>query len=325
MAQIYFMTMNFPKKNPNLLNKMELLNTLLYEVEKSLYKSPQAMELPLVLVVGCPRSGTTLITQWLAASGAFAYPTNFISRFFKAPILAYLIQDLITNPEYQFGDEFVDIKKSIDFKSDLGKTNGFLAPHGFWFFWRQFFQFPEIPNRGYDFDRHADYKGFSQAISSWQTLSQKPVFLKATIANYYIAKICAKVEKTYVIYVNRDIHSTTYSLLKSRERYNGNRDIWYSYKTPDYESLLSLPAEQQVTQQYLSINSEITKQLESIDDTRKIHIEYSKFCTARGEYEEEVRHKIAKDVTFPELDIRYSACEDNEHISLVDQYLNTQW
>ena len=132
-------------KNTELLRHMEVLDSLLGEVEISLYDPSAAVELPLVLVVGCPRSGTTLITQWLAASGAFAYPTNFVSRFHRAPVIAYLIQELVANPAYQYGAEFSDIRKGLDFRSHLGKTAGFLAPHGFWFFWRRFFQFPDIP------------------------------------------------------------------------------------------------------------------------------------------------------------------------------------
>ena len=37
-----------------------------------------------VLVVGGPRSGSTVMMQWLASSGVFAYPSNLLSRFYRA-------------------------------------------------------------------------------------------------------------------------------------------------------------------------------------------------------------------------------------------------
>ena len=55
-----------------------------------------------IFVMGPLRSGTTLFTQWLANTGLAAYPTNMLSRFFGAPLVGAKIQQLLTDPRYNF-------------------------------------------------------------------------------------------------------------------------------------------------------------------------------------------------------------------------------
>ena len=50
---------------------------------------------PVVFVVGVPRSGTTLTYQVLAATGAFAYPSNVVARFWRRPGHGVRVQRLL--------------------------------------------------------------------------------------------------------------------------------------------------------------------------------------------------------------------------------------
>ena len=82
--------------------------------------------------------------QWLANTGAVAYPTNILSRFFGAPVIGAQIQLLLTDPRYNFRDEIHDFNGTISFHSDIGKTRGALNPNEFWHFWRRFLPFGEL-------------------------------------------------------------------------------------------------------------------------------------------------------------------------------------
>ena len=86
------------------------------------------MESPLILVMGPLRSGTTLMTQWLANTGLVSYPSNLLSRFYHAPIIGAKIQLLLTDPRFNFRDELSEFSQRSEYKSENGKTVGVLAP-----------------------------------------------------------------------------------------------------------------------------------------------------------------------------------------------------
>src|SRR4249919_71291 len=92
-----------------------------------------------VFLLGAMRSGTTLYMQWLASTGQFAYPSNLLSRFYGAPLVGAKLQQLLTDPAYNFRNEILDFNAPLDFRSENGKTTGALAPNEFWYFWRRFF------------------------------------------------------------------------------------------------------------------------------------------------------------------------------------------
>lgn len=116
------------------------VNDLLAEAERRIIEDSAGPTKPLIFIVGAPRSGTTLMLQWLAASGRFAYPTNLLSRFFKAPYIGVRIQQLLTDPSLDYRGELFELTgTTIDWVSNAGKTRGVLQPHEFFYFWRRFF------------------------------------------------------------------------------------------------------------------------------------------------------------------------------------------
>ena len=84
-------------------NKMQIA-----EKEYLLEYSGKTIDYPIIFIMGALRSGTTLLMQWLANTGIVAYPTNLLSRFYKAPILGAKIQLMLTNPSYNFRNEFLN-------------------------------------------------------------------------------------------------------------------------------------------------------------------------------------------------------------------------
>ena len=120
------------------------LNGILWNAEKELIKQGQP-DFPLIFILGPHRSGSTLLMQWFANTGLFAYPTNLLSRFYNAPIIGAKIQLLLTDERYNFRDELKEFTKSkVDMSSENGKTKGVLAPNEFWYFWRRFLPFKEF-------------------------------------------------------------------------------------------------------------------------------------------------------------------------------------
>ena len=143
---------------------------MLAPVESDLAKKFKSPKYPLVFIVGCGRSGTTLMMQWLANSSLFAYPSNLISRFYEAPYLGAKIQQLLLDPAYNFNDEICDFSVDFDFNSKLGKTRGALAPNEFWYFWRRFFNFGEIQYLPVDSLENVDTDTFLSEISAFESV-----------------------------------------------------------------------------------------------------------------------------------------------------------
>jgi hypothetical protein len=98
------------QKNEKLEDLLILLNDVLWIAEEKAISKFEQPQFPVLLVVGCPRSGSTLITQWLSNLGVFSYPSNLLSRFFKAPYIGALIQKMLTDPDYAFQDELIDFE-----------------------------------------------------------------------------------------------------------------------------------------------------------------------------------------------------------------------
>ena len=82
------------QRNKDLENFLKEINEDLLIAEKEQLKK-QMKEYPVILVVGALRSGTTLLTQWLANTKQFAYATNVLSRFYETPIIGAKIQRLL--------------------------------------------------------------------------------------------------------------------------------------------------------------------------------------------------------------------------------------
>ena len=132
------------KRNENLENLIKELYELLNPIEQKRIEGLNQIKLPLILINGVARSGTTLLMQWFANTGYFSYPTNLLSRFYGSPYIGAKIQQLLFDFKYNYNNELYDHSKMIEYESDLGKTKGPMAPNEFWYFWRRFFKFGNI-------------------------------------------------------------------------------------------------------------------------------------------------------------------------------------
>ena len=74
-----------------------LIDHLLAPLEKQLVAGFSHPRLPVLFLVGNPRSGSTVFMQFLQSTGAFAVPTNVLSRFYYAPCIGAKIQQLLFN------------------------------------------------------------------------------------------------------------------------------------------------------------------------------------------------------------------------------------
>ncbi|MEW8038043.1 MAG: sulfotransferase [Candidatus Thiodiazotropha sp.] len=285
------------RRNPDLESLIERLNSMLQSSAASELERFESPQLPLILVIGGPRSGTTLMMQWLAASGCFGYPSNLMARFYRAPYIGALIHEMLINPKYRYKDDFKDIAPytmDSSFSSDLGKTEGLAAPNVFWYFWRRFFDFDDCTYLDEEKQQAADTLNFVRELAAVESVFGKPFAMKGIIVNWNLEFIDRLFSKLLLIHVRRNPAFQMHSILRARERFRGDRRLWWGFKPPQYDALDLDSPEQEVAAQIHYTRSAIDSSFESLADERHMTIDYERFCEDPGRFYELIEEKLRR-------------------------------
>lgn len=233
-----------------------------------------SLQYPPVFIVGVARSGTTLLYQYLAALGAFSYPSNITSRFYASPYIGSLMHKLFIDLDDK--EEF--FTKKNDFDSKLGKTKGASAPHEFWYFWRKYFKYREIQKLSESELSDIKIGEFINDLAAMESVFKKPILMKAMIANWNLDFLYKEIPKSFFLFVKRDTLLNMHSIYKARLEFFNNADEWYSFKPTEYEQIKNRSIYSQIAGQVIFTNKAIEKQLVKFSDERKMVIDYENFC-----------------------------------------------
>lgn len=248
---------------------------------------------PIIFIMGAMRSGTTLMEQWLASTGEFAYPSNIISRFYGAPIMGSKIQRLLTDSKYNFRNEIRDFDTNISFASNNGKTRGALEPNEFWYFWRRFLPDDLREYTSDDLLKKVDIESMRHELWGIAQVFDKPLALKGMICNYHIPFLNEIFPKAIFIEIKRNRESHVRSVLEARKRQFGTYEQWYSFLIPEYEELSKISnPETQVRRQIECIDRAVDKGLKKVPESKKLCIEYENFCMNPEQTYHEIRKKL---------------------------------
>ena len=285
------MTESFPDKIENQKSKIFRQNSALDNVLKELYQilSPVQREKeakfnknkwPICFIVGNPRSGSTLLLQWLASLGHFSYPTNILNRFAYAPYIGALVQELLFNPKYDFHNEFSDLNSETNFNSDLGKSEGALASNEFQHFFRNY-----MPNFDPEFldekkINKVDFHGIKNGLASIENAFGKPFVTKAVMLQFNISQLYSVIPNTIFFYIKREPIFNMQSILFARKKYYNNRNIWWSVKPKEYYFLKDMDYFHQIAGQVFFTNKSISKSLKNIPKHKIFELTYEDFCNS---------------------------------------------
>ena len=298
------------RRNKRLEALLQEMNEILEPAEDRILENHHMPRYPVIFIVGCARAGSTLMMQWLASTGIFAYPTNLLSRFYAAPAIGARIQQLLTDSTYRFRDEFDDCTTALQFSSDLGKTKGTLAPNEFWYFWRRFFHYGEIQQLDEDGLASVDGAKFLAELAALEAVFDKPFVLKALIINWNIPFIDRIMDKVLFIHITRQPLHNAQSLLESREKYFGTIDEWYSFKPPEFLKLKDSGPYTQVAGQVYCTNEAISKGLGQVNSDRRMQVSYEEFCRNPAAVFSTIKEKFIKQDCW--VDWHYSGPETFE-------------
>lgn len=189
-------------------------------------------QLPVVLIQGVPRSGTTVLYQLLSRTGGFTYPTNLVARFYRNPGLGWMIQGLV--------EPFLS-HQDLPLQSRAGLTEGWWQPHEFGYFWRHHLGIhdhhePDAP----------DLAELVVRLAQLEHAGGRPLLLKNGILSYSTPVLEAALPTLKVIRLTRDPVEVADSILRMRERYTGDAANWWSVRPADISSVEHASPEAQV-------------------------------------------------------------------------------
>jgi len=316
------------RPNENLDRLIAQLRTLLEPVQQSVNAESGYPTLPVIGIVGCPRSGTTFMTQLLAATGAVSYPSNLLSRFAYAPHLGALIQQLLMNPNYDLGDEFSDLRSFNEFSSNVGKTRGAMGINEFFHFWRRFLPNHDPGHLTAEELKDVAVDSLRRELASIEAVYQKPFMSKIMMLQYNLAYFAHSMPELKIIHVQREPLYLMQSVTQARRKYYGSDKIWWSVKPKEYSFLKDERPETQVAGQVLFTEQAIQSQIQGLPRSRWITVSYERVCETPHEFLKGLAERFAMPELVSDLsrvDKKYQSgntkrLNDNELASLLIEY-----
>ena len=226
---------------------------------------------PTLHVVGAPRTGTTLLTQLVAAHLDVGFVDHVAASFWRAPLFGLRLSRKL------FGAD-----REISYRSQYGRTSNVQEPHEFGYFWRDLLGYRDM-TAGTVEDDGIDWTKTRSVLRSMTADEERPIVFKSFLFGLHVARATAEIPETCFVWMRRDPVATAMSILRFREGFAGDRDTWVSVRPADYDRLRSLPRAEQVVAQIRETERVLQSGIERADPANVLILDYSDLCTAPGE------------------------------------------
>lgn len=257
---------------------------LLSASESKKLKAATDEQLPVILVVGPPRSGTTLIYQVLGYSLDVTYPNNLGSLLPRSPITASRMAT----------------KRRAEFQNFYGQTARMSGPNDAFHIWNRWLGSDRYTARTDLSD--AEVEEMQRFFEAWTVAHEKP-FLNKNNRNAECAGMLAEhLPSSYFVAVRRDPVCVARSLIKAREVVQGDKAVGWGLQCQEQHANADpLGYVHDVCDQVEKNEQSLTDQLSKIDPQRVIEITYESFCTDPNGCIRQIANRI------PALSIRLEA------------------
>lgn len=232
--------------------------------------------LPIVYIVGVPRSGSTVLSQLVSRYLPLGYVNNFIARFWLRPSVGiHLYRTMFDESS----------RNEIALRSTHGVSDGIHGPHEFGYFWRHWLQLDRSPTHHLTaeavdrLEREGLKQGLKQALEQEILASfGSGVVFKNVICGFQARFLTQVHPRSLFVLVRRDPLEVATSILNCRQERYGSYEAWWSLKPSTYpfEIAPSDPAAQ-VARQVLDSQTEFEQELSS-PGVQTVEIQYERLC-----------------------------------------------
>lgn len=247
-------------------------NRLVQPFDRLLVRIHRDPTIPIVFVVGVPRSGTTLLYQLMSTHLDVGYVSNAMARWWIAPLAAARFR-LPSN----------EGPTSLTLASNLGRSEGPDGPHEFGWFW----QFHLDHQESDDLDAEAlaarDFRAARAELEGLAGYFNRPLVLKALVhVPYKIDWLKAQLPQARFIWIHRDPIFVAQSILNAREERFGDRGRWLSVRPRDVASWRSRTPCEQVAHQIADVTAAMNRAFASLGPRDGLHVEYDELVRQPG-------------------------------------------
>lgn len=244
-------------------------NKLLAPLETEITRDFVRPQLPILFLIGAPRSGSTLLSQLLAETGLFGYVSNFVARFWQAPHIGARIEQALG----------IRNEPSVTpYEAVFGTTTGWSSPHEFGYFWNRWFPFGQTHKLTAEEGKLVDIAGLQREAAAIQAVYGKPFFFKSLLCSFQIALLAEAFENAVFVVCRRAPIYQAQSLLLARQQVLGSTDHWFSLRPKEYPELQQLSCYEQVAAQIFYSLRDIDGQLAVLPPQQRLDIIYESCC-----------------------------------------------
>ena len=232
-----------------------------------------AAGLPIIYIVGAPRSGTTLLSQLLVRALPVGYIDNIVARFWRRPSVGIRLSRIVIADA---------ARRTQEFSSEHGVTSGVAGPHEFGNFWRHWLALDASPTHHLSDVALAqlDADALQHELRA-EVLAHfgMPAVFKNVICGFHAGWLSALHPPSLFIHITRDRRSTCASVLEARLERHGTYAAWWSLKPSTYAEIAQLEDPcQQVVRQVQDCTREMQAAL-AVPAVRQLELTYEEVCS----------------------------------------------
>lgn len=220
---------------------------------------------PQLFILGLPRTGTTLVYQYIVHRLRVAYFTNGVGDYPSSPCLITWLQHTL------YGDY------TSDFQSNYGKVSGKSAPREAGSFWARFFGYHDYVK----FDDLSTEKNeqLIRIIHYVQKIYGDRPFINKNVKHILRLDALKNIfPNAFFLNVTRNLEDVALSLLQARYKLLDDPEGWWSVRPPAYPSIKDLPKYEQIALQVTLLEKKLNDDLSEIESQRVITVDYKNFC-----------------------------------------------
>lgn len=219
-------------------------------------------DIPMVFIIGAPRTGSTILYQLLTSCFHAGYFDNLASRFYRNILFGVALS------QFLFGE-----KSHRCFQSHEGKCAGWHSPSecvGYWYRWvpkgRHFIDFNEITDEM--------IHGIRQELTNVLAFSGKPFIIKNMANGQRLRLLTQCFPNAFFVFVRRDPAMTAWSILKAKRRMNVPNDRFWSIMPANVGELMQCGAVEQVVKQVFYLEKQIVQDRRYVKESHFISMQY---------------------------------------------------
>jgi hypothetical protein len=224
-------------------------------------------EVPLVFILGSPRTGSTLVYQILVNAFDFCYFSNFVNdKFAEHPVIGVALS------------LYLNQQAPVSYQSEYGKTQGDDGPSEGSLVFRNWFGGAH-PSQTRSCEVLSDKKThLLLTMKGIHKLTGRAILTKNAWNCFRIRALTELFPNIHFIWNRRDIGESAFSDLKARYVKGGSPTSWNSATTANYQTIQKRPHWEQVVEQQYEYNESIEHDLKRFCPEQYLELWYEDVC-----------------------------------------------